>query len=114
VKCFCLDVVVQVNLQTTGGKSVRFNPNLYKDGKVCLSLLGTWDGHKSETWDSQVSTINQVRSVSHYTFLPQTVVFVSQQPLPTTDQRGGRTGCCRVTGAGIHSVAYFRARAVFQ
>ena len=23
---------------------VRFNPNLYTDGKVCLSLLGTWHG----------------------------------------------------------------------
>ncbi|PIK52448.1 hypothetical protein BSL78_10652 [Apostichopus japonicus] len=28
----------------TGNNTVRFNPNLYKDGKVCLSLLGTWDG----------------------------------------------------------------------
>ena len=23
---------------------VRFNPNLYEAGKVCLSILGTWDG----------------------------------------------------------------------
>lgn len=22
----------------------RFNPNLYENGKVCLSILGTWDG----------------------------------------------------------------------
>jgi ubiquitin-conjugating enzyme E2 O len=22
----------------------RLNPNLYEDGKVCLSLLGTWSG----------------------------------------------------------------------
>ena len=33
----------QVNFRTTGGGSVRFNPNLYTDGKVCLSLLGTWE-----------------------------------------------------------------------
>ena len=33
-----------VNLQTTGDGLVRFNPNLYSDGKVCLSLLGTWHG----------------------------------------------------------------------
>ena len=32
--------VWQVNFQTTGGGSVRFNPNLYNCGKVCLSLLG--------------------------------------------------------------------------
>ena len=31
-------------LKTTGGGTVRFNPNLYADGKVCLSLLGTWEG----------------------------------------------------------------------
>jgi len=24
--------------------NVRFNPNLYKGGKVCLSILGTWSG----------------------------------------------------------------------
>lgn len=33
-----------VSLITTGGAQVRFNPNLYSDGKVCLSLLGTWRG----------------------------------------------------------------------
>ena len=25
-------------------KGVRFNPNLYENGKVCLSILGTWSG----------------------------------------------------------------------
>ena len=33
-----------VQLKTTGGGKIRFNPNLYKDGKVCLSILGTWSG----------------------------------------------------------------------
>ena len=33
-----------MHLRTTGGGSVRFNPNLYNCGKVCLSLLGTWPG----------------------------------------------------------------------
>lgn len=28
----------------TGKGKIRFNPNLYKDGKICLSLLGTWRG----------------------------------------------------------------------
>lgn len=28
---------------TQGGR-VRFNPNLYVEGKVCLSILGTWQG----------------------------------------------------------------------
>lgn len=35
----------------------RLNPNLYVDGKVCLSLLGTWSG---PAWDPQRSTLLQV------------------------------------------------------
>ena len=34
----------KVILITTGSGQIRFNPNLYKEGKVCLSLLGTWAG----------------------------------------------------------------------
>ena len=36
-----------VKLITTNGRTVRFNPNLYADGKVCLSILGTWQGGSS-------------------------------------------------------------------
>ena len=52
----------KVNLQTTGAGQVRFNPNLYNCGKVCLSLLGTWQGgaHGKENWDAKVSTLWQV------------------------------------------------------
>ncbi|KAK3929801.1 Ubiquitin-conjugating enzyme E2 Z [Frankliniella fusca] len=34
----------RVKLMTTGGGKVRFNPNLYASGKVCLSILGTYFG----------------------------------------------------------------------
>jgi len=50
----------QVLLITTGGGTVRFNPNLYADGKVCLSLLGTWSGGGTEKWQSGKSTFLQV------------------------------------------------------
>ncbi|XP_075230933.1 (E3-independent) E2 ubiquitin-conjugating enzyme UBE2O isoform X3 [Lycorma delicatula] len=30
--------------------SDRLNPNLYEDGKVCVSLLGTWSGKGTEVW----------------------------------------------------------------
>lgn len=49
--CFIFDVFIpvtypavppKVQLVTTGYGTVRFNPNLYNCGKVCLSLLGTW------------------------------------------------------------------------
>ena len=36
---------------------MRFNPNLYNCGKVCLSLLGTWAG---PGWDPVRSTLLQV------------------------------------------------------
>eukprot|EP01022_Parablepharisma_sp_SALTPOND_P020985 TRINITY_DN395_c0_g1_i1.p1 TRINITY_DN395_c0_g1~~TRINITY_DN395_c0_g1_i1.p1 ORF type:complete len:5656 (-),score=802.26 TRINITY_DN395_c0_g1_i1:1614-18581(-) len=50
----------KMNLTTTGNGAVRFNPNLYHDGKVCLSLLGTWRGTATENWDPKFSTILQV------------------------------------------------------
>jgi ubiquitin-protein ligase len=31
-------------IMTTCGGTVRFGPNLYANGKVCLSILGTWVG----------------------------------------------------------------------
>jgi ubiquitin-conjugating enzyme E2 Z len=46
----------KVKLITTGGGSVRFNPNLYANGKVCLSILGTWHG---PSW-SPVNTLSSV------------------------------------------------------
>ena len=48
-----------VHLRTTGMGRIRFNPNLYANGKVCLSLLGTWDGNPEEKWTSK-STLLQV------------------------------------------------------
>ena len=39
----------------------RINPNLYENGKVCLSLLGTWTGRQScELWNPQTSSVLQV------------------------------------------------------
>jgi len=42
---------------TTGNHTVRFNPNLYACGKICLSLLGTWTG---EAWDPILSNLTQL------------------------------------------------------
>lgn len=54
------NVPPKCQLVTTGGGTVRFNPNLYHNGKVCLSLLGTWRGSATENWDPKLSTILQV------------------------------------------------------
>jgi ubiquitin-conjugating enzyme E2 Z len=46
----------KVSLLTTGNRTVRFNPNLYREGKVCLSILGTWEG---PAW----TTVNTISTV---------------------------------------------------
>lgn len=46
----------KVQFLTTGSGTVSFNPNLYSNGMVCLSLLGTWEG---PSWTS-ASTVLQV------------------------------------------------------
>jgi len=45
----------KVTYMTNDG-STRFNPNLYKCGKVCVSILNTWSGDK---WSS-CQTINSI------------------------------------------------------
>ncbi|TXG71578.1 hypothetical protein EZV62_000157 [Acer yangbiense] len=39
---------------------LRLNPNLYKNGHVCLSILNTWHGKGNEKWNPAKSTILQV------------------------------------------------------
>ena len=67
--CFLFDIYIPdnypsvpplVNLQTTGYGKIRFNPNLYNCGKVCLSILGTWSGSVQEKWNENTSTLLQV------------------------------------------------------
>ncbi|KAJ4478043.1 hypothetical protein J3R30DRAFT_3478428 [Lentinula aciculospora] len=64
--CYLFDVFLGANYNqsppsvkyiTTSGGKYRFNPNLYADGKVCLSLLGTWSG---PGWVPFKSTLLQV------------------------------------------------------
>jgi len=64
--CFEFDILLpldypnvppKVQIITTNHGSVRFNPNLYNGGKVCLSLLGTWSG---PGWIPGTSTLLQV------------------------------------------------------
>ena len=50
----------QFKFLTTGQGRVRFNPNLYVCGKVCLSLLNTWNGYGGERWNKDTSTILQI------------------------------------------------------
>ena len=39
---------------------LRLHPNLYVEGKVCLSLLNTWNGKTNERWQPESTTLLQV------------------------------------------------------
>ena len=47
----------------TGGLG-RINPNLYEEGKICLSLLNTWPGQsEGETWSDKASILQVLISL---------------------------------------------------
>lgn len=66
--CFIFDIYADqayptkppcVLFKNSGGH--RLNPNLYAEGKVCLSILGTWDSpHSCEKWNSKTSSLLQI------------------------------------------------------
>lgn len=61
----------KIHLMTTGGNKIRFNPNLYNNGKVCLSLLGTWSG---EQWNPSINNfVHIVQALS--------VMILTDQPI---------------------------------
>ena len=39
------------------------NPNLYVDGNVCTSLLGTWPGKDSESWTEKSNMLQVLLSI---------------------------------------------------
>lgn len=53
----------QVVLRTTDGGRVRFNPNLYNTGRVCLSILGTWEGPAWSSAESLSSVLLSIQSL---------------------------------------------------
>lgn len=53
----------KVKLLTTGSGTVRFNPNLYMNGKVCLSILGTWSGPGWSSSQGLASVLLSIQSL---------------------------------------------------
>jgi len=49
----------------TGDNRVRFNPNLYVNGKVCLSILGTWQGPSWTAACTFRTTLFSIQSLLH-------------------------------------------------
>lgn len=70
--CFIFDIYIPptypknpplVQLHNTGG--VRFNPNLYECGKVCLSLINTWPtSNPSEKWNEKATLFQILMSIN--------------------------------------------------
>ncbi|CAF1285078.1 unnamed protein product, partial [Didymodactylos carnosus] len=78
--CFVFDVYFpneypsvppSINLETTGNHTVRFNPNLYNDGKVCLSILNTWHGRPEEKWNATSTFLQVLVSIQSLIFVPE-------------------------------------------
>ncbi len=47
----------------TCNNKTRFNPNLYVDGKVCLSLINTWSGPKWTSCNSLTSVLLSLQAI---------------------------------------------------
>lgn len=58
---------------------MRFNPNLYNDGKICLSILGTWEGRPEEKWNPYCSLLQVLISI-------QVCIAMSPSSLPRRSQ----------------------------
>jgi ubiquitin-conjugating enzyme E2 Z len=53
----------KVKLLNTGGGTVRMGPNLYANGKVCLSILGTWSGPSWSPVQTLASVLLSIQSL---------------------------------------------------
>ena len=49
----------------TNNDNIRFNPNLYRNGKVCLSILNTWSGPKWSSCQTISSVLLSVLTLFH-------------------------------------------------
>lgn len=87
---------------TTGGGQVRFSPNLYVDGKVCLSLLGlTFAQDDSQRWNSKQSSLaqillslqTQVLGVSEPYFQEGSGIPIEQRHTPAGQEGSRRHNC---------------------
>ncbi|CAD8120224.1 unnamed protein product [Paramecium sonneborni] len=83
----------KMKLSTTGHGKVRFNPNLYHCGKVCLSLLGTW----GDSWIVNFSTILQILISIQSMVMWENVLFNEpgwESLMGTTDGEQSNRGYC--------------------
>jgi len=88
----------KVILTTTGGGAIRFNPNLYANGKVCLSLLGTWEG---PGWNPALSNLSEV------------ILAILGQIMGVEDPLANEPGCTTTASQKANYVAYLRIMTLY-
>ncbi|TPX32232.1 hypothetical protein SmJEL517_g04651 [Synchytrium microbalum] len=49
----------------------KINPNLYENGRVCLSILGTWSGNATESWSPAKSLMQVLVSIQGLVLNPE-------------------------------------------
>ena len=55
------------DIYLTQGDFIRFNPNLYTNGKVCVSILNTWSGPEWTTSCTLNSVLLSLQTLLHIT-----------------------------------------------
>ncbi|KHN82070.1 Ubiquitin-conjugating enzyme E2 O [Toxocara canis] len=72
----------------------QLNPNLYQTGKVCVSLLGTWNGKGSEQWTSDSNLLQVFLSIQGLILVPEPYFneagYESRKNLPVAIERSRR------------------------
>ncbi|KAI9722190.1 MAG: hypothetical protein M1828_004873 [Chrysothrix sp. TS-e1954] len=74
-------------------RDLRINPNIHEDGKVCLTILGTWPGAKSEMWQPGISSLYQV-------FLSMQMLILNDNPI------ANEPGYDKVDKSHPHAIKY--------
>jgi len=69
----------------TINQKIRFNPNLYEGGKVCLSILGTWNGPKWSSVQTLKSLLLSIQSLMDENPINNEPSF---ENIKSTDKRG--------------------------
>lgn len=76
----------------------KLNPNLYANGLVCLSLLGTWPGSPEESWSAKKSTLLQL-------FVSIQGLILVSEPYYNEPAFHGRRGAMQTESAKYNGVA---------
>lgn len=74
-----------VHFHSWTNRQGQINPNLYEDGKICLSILGTWPtANPEESWSPTRSTVLQILVSIMGLVLVKAPFYSTLTPMPTS------------------------------